>query len=158
MAARTITGVQQAMWNMVRMRIQDILDVRLNVTQGNITIASTLGNVFTSEKAVALLLRWHIFRPGHVTTGDRIRQVVRDAITNNPNIAWNLPVAQWTDAHETAITASLLTAANLINATHAQVANWPAGNGRNGRGYVVNNQLGAIRTTRNSFRLDSTDI
>lgn len=157
MAGRTIPAVQQAMWGMVRMRLRDVLGIPVNVQSGNIHVTGTLGTVFTSEKAAAILLRWHIFRPGHVT-GTSVRNSIRSAIQNNPTVAWTLPLAQWTNAHETAVTDQLLTDATAVNSTQTHLAAWPTYPGRNGRGYVVGNELGTLRTARNSFVLDAAGI
>lgn len=157
MAGRTVPAVQQAMWGMVRMRLRDVLAIAVSVQAGNTNVTGALGAVFTSEKAAAILLRWHIFRPGHVT-GTSVRNSIRAAILSNPTVQWNLPLAQWTNVHETAVTTQLLADATAINATQAHLADWPTYPGRNGRGYVVGNELGSLRDTRNSFVFDAAGI
>ena len=60
MAARTIEPFRMRMWDYARMRVRNILDIQNSV--GDKTYR--LGELFTSEKAVALVLRWHVKRPG----------------------------------------------------------------------------------------------
>ncbi|CAE6821423.1 hypothetical protein R69746_06067 [Paraburkholderia aspalathi] len=157
MAGRTITHVQRAMWDMVRYRIRDVLDIPVQVGSGSATLVSTLGGVFTSEKAVAILLRWHIYRPAHVT-GHRVSNSIQKAIAGNSTLAWTLPPAQWTDVHERALMSQLLADATVVNPTQALLAAWPVYTGRAGRHYAVGNELGSLRETRNSFSLDITGL
>ncbi|MEG0183262.1 MAG: peptidoglycan-binding domain-containing protein [Stenotrophomonas sp.] len=157
MAGRTIAGVQQAMWDMVRLRLRDVRAINVNITAGNLQVNATLGAICTSEKAMAILLRWHIFRPGHVT-GQSVPNSIRAAITANPQLNWTGGPAQWTDAHEHAITARLLADAAAINATQNLLVAWPTYAGRAGRNYTINNELGGLRDGRNSFHIDTTGI
>ena len=157
MAGRTVTGVQRAMWGMVRLRLRDVRAINVNITSGRTVINAALGDICTSEKATAILLRWHIFRPAHVT-GQSVPNSIRTAIANNTRLNWSLPLAQWTDAHEQAVTDQLLSDAAAINATQNQLAAWPQYAGRGGRRYTVNNELGSLRAGRNSFQLDATGI
>jgi peptidoglycan hydrolase-like protein with peptidoglycan-binding domain len=157
MAGRTLSSVQTAMWDMVRLRLRDVRAINVNITSGQTRVTGTLGDICTSEKAAAILLRWHIFRPGHVT-GQSVPNSIRSAIAGNARLNWSLPLAQWTDAHERAITNQLLTDAAAINATQNQLASWPTYAGRAGRRYVVNDELGSLRDGRNSFHLDTTGI
>jgi hypothetical protein len=111
-------------------------------------------------------LRWHIYRPSHVT-GTRVSDAIKKAIKDNPALPnWN-NLTQWCDAHEAAIANSLLAEGAAYNAdlsnTLSNVNSWPNFTGRNARGYVVSNQiaaeqLGSIRSTRGSFQLDSTGL
>jgi hypothetical protein len=118
------------------------------------------------EKVNAILLRWHVFRPANVatTTADNsyVAQTIREVIANNPTLRWDNPVAQWTDEQERRLTEAILTKANAVagsnNPTFQNAAQWPTYTGRNGRGYTINNQLGSLRTTRNSFTLNTTGI
>jgi len=53
---------------------------------------------------------------------------------------------------------SILSESLAVNNTHAQVADWPNYPYRANRGYTLNNELGQLRTERNSFSLDLTNI
>lgn len=154
MAGRTVAAFQQAMWDMIRYRLRDILNIPAQAGSGPSTIVSTLGGIFTSEKAVAILLRWHIYRPAHVT-GQRVSNSIRSAITANPTLNWTLPLEQWTNAHETALTSQLLSDATTVNNTQTNLAAWPNYPGRAARNYTLGTELGSLRETRNSFNLDS---
>jgi peptidoglycan hydrolase-like protein with peptidoglycan-binding domain len=78
MAGRTIPRWRTANWEFVRIRLRDLLatpwgtttdpgsavaDVRN--TDGS-TRPATIGDVYTSERSVALLLRWHVKSPAHL--------------------------------------------------------------------------------------------
>jgi hypothetical protein len=176
MAGRTKSGFQRAMWDMVRMRIQDFRNVQIALT-GTVTVTqqtgqpaqqiqfthnTTLGAIFTSEKANAILLRWHVFRPAHVATttenNSYVAQTIRRVITDNPTLRWDNPVADWTDVQEAKLTEAILTRGNAVpesGNSFTKAAGWPTYTGRNGNGYAINNQLGALRITRNSFTLDT---
>ncbi|MCT8276510.1 peptidoglycan-binding domain-containing protein [Xanthomonas translucens] len=157
MAGRTVASMQQSMWDMVRMRIRDLRGVAISVQAGTIQVNSTLGEFYTSEKAIGILLRWHIYRPAHVT-GQRVRDSLISAINGHPQLNWNIAPAQWTDAHELAITEQLLADAIAVNDTQDRLASWPTYAGRNGRQYTLNNELGSLRTGRRSFHFDTTGI
>lgn len=78
MACRTAKYFRYAMWDFTRFRLRDILETELALTtiekdtKTNTVKKSTgekikIGKYVTSEKGVAMLLRWHIWRPGHIT-------------------------------------------------------------------------------------------
>ena len=157
MAGRTMASVQRAMWDMVRLRLRDIRAINVDITSGQTHVTATLGAICTSEKAMAILLRWHIFRPGHVT-GRSVPNSIRSAIAANAQLNWPNAPAQWNDAHERAITAQLLTDAAAINSTQNDLAAWPVYPGRANRNYTITNELGTLRDGRNSFQLDTTGI
>ncbi|MCK5642968.1 MAG: hypothetical protein KAJ19_19320, partial [Gammaproteobacteria bacterium] len=62
MACRTSQAFRATLWDMGRRRIRDILNKTFNIGE----VARRTGDFATSEKAVSMLLRWHIFRPGHL--------------------------------------------------------------------------------------------
>ena len=157
MAGRTIDTVRRSMWNMVRMRLRDVLAINASITAGQVTFQDSLGAIFTSERATAILLRWHIFRPTHVT-GNSVRNSIVNAINANRNIAWNLPRAQWTNAHESALLTQLLADANQINNTQTALSQWPAYAGRTDRNYILGAELGTLSGDRSSFSLDTLGI
>ena len=108
MTARTLPVFRRRMWYLTRLRLQDVLMVEWPglQTQGH---AATIGDVFTSERAVGLLLRWHVNRPGHLVPftdkdGKSISQLplilqdARAAVKGD----WGDP-QDWTDVHEAAL-------------------------------------------------------
>jgi len=153
MAGRTIRGFQRAMWDMARIRIRDILGRNVSTVVANINISDAIGNIFTSEKAVAILMRWHVYWPRDVA-GNRVLTAISDAVSNNSNINWGVPINQWSDVHESALTNSILTYANQRNPQHTYVYNWPNYPNRGNRGYALSNQLGNLRGERGSFVFD----
>jgi len=82
MACRTSGDVRRCKWNFARVRIRDILDKTFVIDN----IARRVGDYVTSEKGVAMLLRWHIFRPGHLFRGgdNRLRPALINLIDNHP--------------------------------------------------------------------------
>ena len=157
MAGRTLDVVRHAMWDMVRLRLRDVLNIDINVQVGAVAVVGTLGAVLTSEKAAAILLRWHIFRPAHVS-GRSVRNSIAAGIRDNPRMDWSLPMAQWTDAHESALLTRLLADANEINPTQAALVEWPTYPGRTRRNYILGNELGPLSEERGSFVLDGAGI
>ena len=67
-AIRVLTELPQAMWDMARFRIRDVLAVQVPVSLGIPPNQEgkplVLGDLFQSEELVALLLEWHIWKPG----------------------------------------------------------------------------------------------
>jgi hypothetical protein len=142
MAGRTIEGIRTPMWNMVRMRIQDFLDIpvtcRVNTAHGVVNISASISELVTSEKGIAYILRWHINKPGYVirrvnnqnVATDRLNNAISAAITGSPNLNWSLPIADWTDQHERAIFNALYThavesAPVVLGVTMTTVRDWP---------------------------------
>lgn len=146
MAGRTIPEYRHAMWEMAKQRIRDIRNRSVSFQVGTDTINSTLGEVFTSEKAVAILLRWHVFRPSHVVNPayDRVTAAIQGAINSNPSIDWQLQISDWVDAHESALTERLLTAASTVNNTVSKSILFGTGQPQ-----------GSVRTGRGTFLMDT---
>lgn len=157
MAGRAVDVTHHAMWDMVRYRVRDVLNIAIRVQSGGLTLNARLGDVFTSEKAVAILLRWHIFRPAHVS-GSTVRDSIASAIQGSSGVNWNVLPSQWQNSHEIALTDQLLIDATAVNPTQGALASWPNYQGRAARNYVLNNQLGSLQTDRNSFILDDSGL
>jgi hypothetical protein len=168
MAGRTIMPLHRAMWNAIRIRIDDLSAFTVNVPPVN-NRRDIIGNVFTSERNIALLLRLHIYSPaGLVTMANR---AIARAVQNNPGIDWNADINTWTDAHEEALFVALYPLAWRKNDNCRLTAYWPHDapaipgsaqphnvNLPRRTGYRLNNELGDLRTARNSFILDNTGI
>ncbi|RKH46296.1 peptidoglycan-binding domain-containing protein [Corallococcus sicarius] len=169
MAGRTIAGFQRAMWGMARIRLRDIRATPwgtgvADVGNGNQTRPATIGDVVTSERGMGILLRWHIFRPGHVAAQNAAGQRLRNAFTvardANPTLNWNQSPALWGNAHEAALVTAILDEAANVNDTVNAVANWPAwlggGAQANPRGYALTLPAGTnLRILRGSFQFDA---
>jgi peptidoglycan hydrolase-like protein with peptidoglycan-binding domain len=146
MASRTITNYRHAMWGMIKRRISDIRSKSISFQANNTTINSTIGQIYTSERAIAILLRWHIYRPSHVVRDEnqRITAAIQSAINSNSNLTWTGPLADWTDTHETALTTHLLNAATAVNNSATTAADYGSGT-----------SPGQPRTGRNTFSLEN---
>ncbi len=168
MAGRAVNGFRRGMWDMARVRIRDLRDIpwgagvaAVNAGRANARPA-TIGDVFTSERAMAIILRWHIRYPRNVVNGAspaaRLRRALRHARANAPNLNWNGAPNAWTDAHERALVDGLRQGVraranrNLIQTVN-YINNWPnwAG-GRNRRGYRLAANIGRLSRSRGSFR------
>jgi hypothetical protein len=96
MAGRTNQNFRYYMWDMARIRIRDILstpwgnssDKTQNVPDNAppVTTNYKIGDIFTSELAVALLLRWHVNKPAQVISNGKasgqLRQIYLWSKTN----------------------------------------------------------------------------
>ncbi|RON02608.1 hypothetical protein BK658_07015 [Pseudomonas brassicacearum] len=145
MAGRTIDGYRKSMWEMAKLRISKIIEKEVSFRVNDHVINSTLGSVFTSEKAISILLRWHVYRPAHVVTNaSRVVPIIQSVIDASPQINWALPVANWGNAHETALTTRLLSTLAELNSTITNAVSY---------GSAL--PQGSVRSERNSFALDA---
>jgi hypothetical protein len=160
MAGRTIEGYRRRMGDMVRVRLRDIFRVPWG---DGVAGGATLGDVFTSEKAAGILLRWHIRFPAHVLRGggpgQRMRSALERAQRAQSGLDWSGAPAGWTDAHEAALVQGLLdeveaTGNQNLQETISQVVGWPAwAGGNNPRGYRLEGTIGPLSEARDSFQL-----
>lgn len=144
MAGRTMSAYRKAMWKLTKLRLSKILEKEIRFRVSGHEVVSTLGAVFTSEKSVSILLRWHVWRPAWVvTSASLVAPAVQFVVDSNPQINWALPVASWDNAHETKLTNEIqrrLAALNDSITTAIQ--------------YGASLPQGAVRTGRNSFIMD----
>jgi peptidoglycan hydrolase-like protein with peptidoglycan-binding domain len=181
MAGRTVNGYRARMYHMARMRIRDIRRRPwgtgvANVGSGATSRPATIGDVFTSERAWALILRWHVRFPAHMVAGGgpgtRLRNALNNAITataaaNTPAgqtpLTWNGDPSTWTDRHEEALVNGIMAeVANLANGglsqTMSYVESWPNWTGpgaSNPRHYQLTAPLARLAITRNSLDFDT---
>lgn len=87
MATRISTYLHRAMWHFTRIRIGDILNHEFEFTIGQGKETKTkkikVGQYATSEKAVVMLLRYHIRYPGNLFTV--LKEIMKDLISKFPN-------------------------------------------------------------------------
>ena len=111
--ARTLEPFRTRMWDYARLRLRDLLatpwtpqiDMADPSAPGG-TRPATIGDLFTSERAVGIMARWHVNRPSNLLPlGDRSK--FRIAYANAGAAAWGDP-GTWTDQNE----------ANLCNALY----------------------------------------
>lgn len=102
MAGRASSEFQRALWDYARIRLRELLQTPWD---GNMTARdpdsgmqrlATVGDFYTSERAVALILRWFVRFPGHMASGGRAGTHLREAfrrsgitLAGDP-LAWNL--------------------------------------------------------------------
>ncbi len=171
MAGRCVTGYRERMSHMARMRLRDVLNVPWGagggqvVTAPNVTRSPLISDVFTSEKCVALILRWHIRFPAQVVSGgapgQRLRNALATAQAAAPTLTWTGDPTAWTNAHETALLDGIVTAAPAgVQAAFTYITNWPDWlTGPNPRGYTLAAPVAAaLAQTRNSFQLDTANL
>jgi peptidoglycan hydrolase-like protein with peptidoglycan-binding domain len=170
MAGRTIQGYRQRMWDMTRIRLRDILNVAwgtgvAQVGTGTSARPAKLGDVFTSERAIAMLLRFHIRFPGYVISGGGPASRLRDALTRakaaDPTASWTADPSTWTNAMEGHLVQGIFDAApTSVQGTLTEVRNWPTWlTGSNPRGFSLTAPVAAaLSANRNSFSFDTAGL
>ncbi len=162
MAGRTNAGYRARMWDMARLRLRDLASVPRGDDGG-----ACLGDLFTSEKARAIILRWHIRFPGHVAAGGRMGGRLDAAVQNARAAAaaldWDGDPAGWTDVHEAALIDGLRgqtqRAGGGLPTTIRQVDRWPQwASGSNPKRYKLDKGIGPLSEARGSFRFDDEDL
>lgn len=161
-AGRDSNEYRKAMWDMARVRLRDISSVRVTVNGS----ASNIGKVFTSEKSIALLLRWHIRYPAYVASGNAgrdVRKIIQYAQSLPVAGGWQSSPQHWTDAHEKRLVEAALEIAKTRSAgfqeTIRQVNKWPIWlNGSNPRKFQLNVGTDPLSENRNSFKLDKSGL
>ncbi|WP_095125036.1 peptidoglycan-binding protein [Pseudomonas sp. Irchel s3a12] len=144
MAGRTIGAYRKAMWKLTKLRLSKILDREVKFRVSGHEVVSTLGAVFTSEKSVAILLRWHVYRPAFVVTNaSLVVPAIQFVIDSNSQVNWALPVASWGDTHETLLTNEIQRRLAALNDSITNAIQ-----------YGTNLPQGAVRPGRNSFIMD----
>jgi hypothetical protein len=109
---RTSADLPAAMWDMARTRVRDLLATPWAAAVGSPptvpyvgTRPATLGEVFTSEHAVALLYRYHVNQPALMVRGGYAGTSTIAALTA-ANVA-SLNATTWGDATQAALVAGL---------------------------------------------------
>jgi len=132
MAARTRPLFRRRMWDYARFRLRDLLatpwvPALMTTDPGGGTRPATVGDLFTSERAAGLLLRWHVNAPGDLLpVGPKSKLTA--AFTAAGAAAWGDP-AGWNDQREAALTEALYAArpavaGNWLRLTLDQVYHW----------------------------------
>jgi hypothetical protein len=176
MAGRTMLDWRRACFDFGRIRVRDLLSAPWGSTgnggipdlaEADVTTEDRalgfvpgpvkIGDVFRSERAVALLLRWHVKAPAELVSADArhhpvtytaaatLRSVyttakaarLADAPTDHPMEG---PPTRWTDDDEVALIAAIMTVLadrNYVQ-TLVQVQNWPTwASGPNPSGFTL---------------------
>jgi RHS repeat-associated protein len=182
MAGRTVEGYRRHMWHMARVRLRDMLSApwpasahvpSIPLDSGG-TRPATIGDVYVSERAVALLLRWHIRFPAHILSGGRAgghlvaayRRAAIPAAAGDPT--------QWTNVQEASLLAGIMNEAqsvsndiNRFETTMNYVRDWPQwATGDNPRHFQLDASIGRLGITRENaadgtvtrFQFDDSDL
>lgn len=171
MAGRTIEGFRRNMWPMARLRIRDLLSTqwpeswvnKVNLPDGTSRHA-TLGDVFTSECTVALILRWHVNYPLQIVDKgkptSRMKKILEDAGIAIPAV----DPTQWTMANENDLVDQILVRAHHdhhdIHSSLEAVRDWPTWKppNPNNRKYTLPHTIGVLSKTRGTFNFDSSEL
>jgi hypothetical protein len=158
MAGRTVDSYRRAMWPMARVRIRDILSASL---AGPMQI----GQAFTSELAVAVLVRWHIRFPAHIIAGGKAAPKLVGMVdqARRSGGTWPDDPARWTQDNEDRLVAALRdgsqTAGGGLGETIPEVMKWPDWTtGNNPRKYALDKTIGRLNPARGSFQFDSSGL
>jgi hypothetical protein len=145
MAGRTIENYRNCMWKMAKIRLKAILEKEVSFHINSNVLRHTIRQIYTSEKAIAILLRWHVYRPAHIVSSNnnRLISIIEETIRDARNINWSLPINEWGDTHENELTRRLLLSLQSINNTISTSIN-----------FGLNQPQGSVKTGRNSFILE----
>ncbi len=77
MMMRVFPGIRTFMWDFMRKRLSDVLNINLSgINVIGTTTTAKVKDVFTSEKAIAIIFRWHVNEPGTLNQSHRLSNVV----------------------------------------------------------------------------------
>ena len=157
MAGRTIDRYWRAIWRASRARLRAMILTNFGQGVANLPHSSgtgsrpaTIWDLYTSERALALILRWHVRFPAHMVSGfvagPRLNNAFRRArVGGRPPAAWGPPYT-WTDAHEQALIDGLMDEVTTLGNTGLRTTMTT----------VLN--FAGLDNTRGSFYLDGTDL
>ncbi len=171
MAGRVVGGYRRAMWDMARIRLRDLRAAPWGTSQvagvrpaGR---APRVGDVFTSERAAAILLRWHVRFPADVIrggkAGKKLRATLQRARKARPGVLTGDPGAWGDDAEEALVQALRDEVTDRGNAnleeTISRVDRWPTwASGSNPRRYVLDAGIGRLSKKRGSLDFDDAGL
>ena len=93
----------------------------LQVGTGTGARPATIGDVFRSERNVAMVVRWHIRFPAHIVSGGHSGAVIR-AVLSAAGVGTNPDT--WGDAEENRLTNAIVASPDVPD-TMGTVENWP---------------------------------
>jgi hypothetical protein len=159
MAGRTVDQYRQAFWRASRARLRALLRTNFGhgvppvptpVTTGTGTRPAMIWDLFTSELALALILRWHVRFPAHMVSGlaagAHLNNAYQNARVAGAGPAHWVPPHSWKDAHEQALITALMNEVTALGnsgllQTMTTVRNFPG-----------------LNNSRDSFSLDISDL
>ncbi|HEY0735990.1 MAG TPA: hypothetical protein VGD69_13840, partial [Herpetosiphonaceae bacterium] len=158
-------------WHMARIRLRDIRATPWPATAhvpavpdgSGGTRPATIGDVYASERALALLLRWHIRIPVDVASGVHAGARLVNALNHAAIPASAGNPTTWTDAHQALLVQGIMDEVAAINNanltdTMTYVNTWPSwAGGSNPRRFALAETIGTLATTR-TFQFDDSDL
>lgn len=167
MAARALPNFRRRMWDMARIRLRDVLQTPwgpgiANVPDGTGTRPARIGDLYSSEAAAALILRWHIRAPAHVVNG-RAATRLREAFAKAEVPANAGPPSQWNRAIQDRLVQALVDEVKALGSKELRdqfdyLLRWPTVWGSNPRQYQLSPVLGPLSRDPRSFRLDLSGL
>lgn len=164
MMCRLSGDVKQEMWTYARMRIRDIRETiwdgvtTVNDGYGGVRPAK-IGDYYTSEKALAMITRWHVRSPSNMVSGGNAGQQLRNAFTN-ANITGD--PSTWTDANEQTLITELRAEGRLVSNSIGNdldiINTWPASMPTTWNLTLNSATVGTFESTRNSLNLDTDGL
>ncbi|GII97470.1 peptidoglycan-binding protein [Sinosporangium siamense] len=171
MAARLDPVFRRRMWHMTRQRLHDVLrspwDTAASPQPGmpaNGGRRPTVGEVFTSEKAVALIHRMHVKSPGTVIASGRAAGLLHEVFTfarTGHESHFDAAPGAWNSQAEARLVFALTEVLGDDDGL-PEVRSWPtwpeATGGPHGYTLTIPQADRRLSETRGSFRLDTTDL
>jgi len=79
MMMRVFPSIRVFMWNIMRKRLSDVLNIEIGggIKKKGTAINAKISDIFTSEKAIAIIFRWHVNSPGTLNASNRLRDVIK---------------------------------------------------------------------------------
>jgi len=124
MAGRLRPQLRKPMWDLARMRIRDLLGASWPTGGTFPTVGgrpATIGETMTSERAIALLLRWHVLRPGALIgpasgsdPSHRDLRAIWSSATSDGGGPFPASVASWGDDEEFRLIRAIINHANAL--------------------------------------------
>lgn len=164
MMCRLSGDVHQEMWTYARMRMRDIKETLWDGTttvsdgQGATRLAK-IGDYYTSEKAIAMITRWHVWSPGDMVNRGNAGTHLTNAFTN---AGLTGDPSTWTDQNEQTLITELRAEAhrrnNGLGSGLDAINNWPASMPNNWNLTLASNTVGTFLDTRRSLDMDTSNL
>ncbi len=150
MMVRAFPEVKVFMWNFLRKRLSDVLDKEIGpgVNQIGTTTPARVRDVYTSERSIAIIFRWHVNSPRTLDSGGRLANVLKG--TGTSPTSDDLSASYNTDDSQAKLADRWMEQA--LNHSNTSITAFPA---------TVNAyryETIALLTTHNSFQFYDTDI
>lgn len=113
MAARTIPEFRSLTYDFAKMRIRDVHSITINdfgfIDQNKKAVNPTIGQIFSSEKSFAMVLRLHVFRPAWIGNINKRGNTLRSILESAMKTINNFDFSTWSATEESILINELLT-------------------------------------------------